>query len=44
MIDPEILYQDENIVAINKPAGIAVHPDRVNERETIVFLHPRTML
>ena len=31
----EILYEDENIVAVNKPAGIAVHPDGRSTEETI---------
>ena len=27
MIEPEILYEDEDILAINKPAGLVVHSD-----------------
>ena len=34
----EILYEDENIVAINKPAGLVVHGDgkENNTEETLV--------
>ena len=30
MIEPEIIYEDENFLAINKPAGLIVHPARVS--------------
>ncbi len=30
-----ILYEDENILAIDKPSGISVHPDGKNPEETI---------
>lgn len=33
--DLEILYEDEDIVAINKPAGIVVHKDGKNSYETL---------
>ena len=29
--DLEILYQDEYLLAVNKPAGIIVHADGTNE-------------
>ncbi len=32
----EILYEDEDIAVINKPAGIAVHPDGKTEQKTLV--------
>lgn len=31
----KILYEDENILAIDKPSGISVHPDGKSEEETI---------
>ena len=31
----KILYEDKNILAINKPAGIAVHPDGKSKTKTI---------
>lgn len=35
-IDLEIIYEDEKILAINKPAGISVHPGRNEEKVTII--------
>ncbi|MBM7558779.1 RluA family pseudouridine synthase [Marinitoga litoralis] len=35
-IDLEIIYEDEKILAINKPAGISVHPGRNVEKVTII--------
>lgn len=32
----KILYEDTNILAIDKPAGIMVHPDERSEKETIL--------
>lgn len=32
----EVIYQDENIIVINKPAGIQVHPDNRENENTIV--------
>lgn len=32
----EIIYEDENIIAINKSAGISVHPARLSETNTLV--------
>lgn len=34
-MNPEILYEDENIVAINKPAGVMTHPDGHTTDETV---------
>lgn len=31
-----ILYEDENYVALNKPAGIKIHPDKNTEEYTVV--------
>lgn len=33
---PEIIYEDENVVALNKPAGLLVHGDGHNQGETLV--------
>jgi 23S rRNA pseudouridine1911/1915/1917 synthase len=35
MMDIRILFEDENILALDKPAGIAVHPDGKRERECV---------
>ena len=35
-IELDIIYQDENIVVINKPAGIQIHPDHNEKENTIV--------
>lgn len=35
-LDLEIIYEDEKILAINKPAGISVHPGRNEEKVTII--------
>lgn len=32
----EIIFQDGNIVAVNKPAGLAVHPSSFEEENTLV--------
>lgn len=34
----KILYEDSNILAIDKPSGILVHPDQKSEEKTIVDL------
>ena len=34
-IDLEVLYEDENIVAINKPSGLVMHPGIGNEEGTL---------
>jgi 23S rRNA pseudouridine1911/1915/1917 synthase len=31
-----IIYQDENIIVVNKPAGLQVHPGEKNEKDTLV--------
>jgi len=35
-LDLEFLYEDSDIVAVNKPAGISVHPSGGNRRGTLV--------
>jgi len=35
-MEPEILYEDENIIAINKPAGLVVHSDGKTDEKTLV--------
>lgn len=32
----EIIYQDENVIAINKPAGLKVHPTSLDDKSTLV--------
>lgn len=32
---PEILYEDEDVIAVNKPAGIAVHPSHGHYGDTL---------
>jgi len=32
----EIIYQDENIIVVNKPAGIQVHPSDIEKENTLV--------
>lgn len=32
----KIIYQNENLAILNKPAGILVHPTKANEKNTIV--------
>ncbi len=32
----DIIYEDDNVIIINKPAGIAIHPSIGNENNTIV--------
>lgn len=34
-IKPEVIYEDENIIAINKPAGLRMHPDFHEKNETL---------
>jgi len=36
MMEPTILYEDENVMAINKPAGMLVHGDSNNKDNTLV--------
>lgn len=35
-INIKIVYQDENIIVLDKPAGIKVHPSSFSERDTLV--------
>jgi 23S rRNA pseudouridine1911/1915/1917 synthase len=35
-LEPEIIYEDENIVALFKPAGLLMHSDGKREGETLV--------
>ena len=32
----DIIYEDDNLVAINKPAGLVVHPGHGNKNSTLV--------
>lgn len=32
----QIIYEDEDIIAVNKPAGISVHPDRYHKEDTLI--------
>lgn len=34
-LTPEIIFEDDNILAINKPAGIVVHPDGRTEEPSV---------
>ncbi len=36
MLDPGIIFEDEHILVLNKPAGLPVHGDGLRERETLV--------
>lgn len=35
-MDIEILFEDDDVVVINKPEGVLVHPDGTSEKETVV--------
>ena len=35
-IDVEVLYLDENVVVVNKPTGMVVHPGAGNQQDTLV--------
>jgi len=35
-IELEIIYQDENIIVVNKPAGLQVHPSDTEKKNTLV--------
>ena len=37
--NPEIIYEDENVVAVNKPAGLLVHETRNMKHETDATQH-----
>lgn len=32
----KVIYQDENIIAVDKPAGLSVHPSKLEEKDTLV--------
>lgn len=34
-INFEIIYEDKNIILVNKPKGLIVHPDKENKRNTL---------
>ena len=36
MPNPQIIYEDANVLVINKPAGLKVHGDGINQVETLV--------
>lgn len=40
-MEPEILFENDDVLVINKPVGLMVHDDGVHKRETVVewFLH-----
>ncbi len=35
-IDVDVIYVDENVIVVNKPAGMVVHPGAGNDRDTLV--------
>lgn len=35
-MDLKILYEDKNLIAINKPAGMLVHPTNISKEKTLV--------
>lgn len=39
-----IIYEDENIIIIDKPAGLLVHPTSKKERNTLIDYFPNTRL
>ena len=36
LMDIKILYEDDNLIVIDKPAGVLVHPTQANEKNTLV--------
>ena len=34
--EPTVIYEDQDVVVIDKPAGLMVHPDGRNEGETLI--------
>jgi len=36
--DPDILYEDDDLLAIDKPAGLVVHPTHSHYRNTVITL------
>ena len=35
-LEVEVIFQDENIIVVNKPAGMVTHPMNYSEKETLV--------
>ncbi|WP_188317730.1 hypothetical protein [Bartonella apihabitans] len=35
-INRDIFYEDDDLLVINKPAGLVIHPDNGNETGTMV--------
>jgi len=35
-LEPQIIYEDKDVLVINKPAGLSVHGDGINKEETLV--------
>ena len=35
-MEPTVLYEDDSVIVVNKPAGLAVHADGKHDRETLV--------
>lgn len=35
-IDIDVIYVDENVIVVNKPAGMVVHPGAGNDKDTLV--------
>ncbi|MEK9183510.1 MAG: RluA family pseudouridine synthase, partial [Patescibacteria group bacterium] len=31
-----IIYEDKDIIAVNKPAGLVVHPDKIHKKRTLI--------
>ncbi len=40
-VDLDILFEDEHLLIVNKPAGMSVHPDRKSSRTTLIELAAR---
>ena len=37
--EPLVIYEDDDVVAVNKPAGLVVHPDgKTNERTLVDWI------
>ena len=34
--DVQVVYEDENLLIVNKPQGVSVHPDAVQEKSTLI--------
>ena len=35
-MEPTVLYEDDSVIVVNKPAGLAVHADGKHDRATLV--------